>query len=100
MASGGPTKKIDVSKVSCVSWFIVSLPVGLLLVYVGASYFSHIIIFIHRRGGDVTLDYPDVTSLAHDVYFHIGHEQHDSMYCFHHMILLHYDISCAFIIGT
>ena len=73
---------------------------GLLLVYVDASYFSHIIIFIHRRGGDVTLDYPDVTSLAHDVYFHIGHEQHDAMYCFHHMILLHYDISDVFIIGT
>ena len=62
--------------------------------------FFHIIIFIHRRGGDVTLDYPDVTSLAHDVYFHIGHVQHDSMYCFHHMILLHHDISDAFIIGT
>ena len=29
-----------------------------------------------------------------------GREQHDAMYCFHHMILLHYDIRCAFIIGT
>ena len=45
-------------------------------------------------------DYPDVTSLAHDVYFHIGHVQHDSTYCFHYMILLYYDISSAFIIGT
>ena len=47
----------------------------------------------------MTLDYPDVTSLAHDVYFHIGHVQHDPMYCFHHMILLHHDISDVFIIG-
>ena len=45
-------------------------------------------------------DYPDVTSLAHDVYFHIGHVQHDSTHCFHYMILLYYDISNAFIIGT
>ena len=45
-------------------------------------------------------DNADATSLAHDVYFYIGHVEHDSMYCFHHMILLHYDISCAFIIGT
>ena len=35
--------------------------------------FSRIVIIIHRRGGDVISDYSDVTSLAHDVYFHIGH---------------------------
>ena len=62
-------------------------------------FFSYCNIYA-STSGDVTLDYPDVTSLAHDVYFHIGHEPHDSMYCFHHMILLHYDISCAFNIGT
>ena len=45
-------------------------------------------------------DYPDVTSLAHDVYFHIGHVQHDSTHCFHYMRLLYYGISNAFIIGT
>ena len=73
---------------------------GFSSVYVDTSYFSHIIIFIHRRGGDVTLDYPDVTSLAHDVYFHIGHVQHDSTYCFHYMILLYCDISSALVIGT
>ena len=75
-------------------------PVGFSSVYVDTSYFFHIVIFIHRRGGDVISDYPDVTSLAHDVYFHIGHVQHDSTYCFHYMILLYCDISSAFIIGT
>ena len=59
-------------------------------------YFSHNVIFIH----DVISDYSDVTSLAHDVYFHIGHVQHDSTHCFHYMTLLYYDISSAFIIGT
>ena len=62
--------------------------------------FSHSVIFIHRRGGDVISDYPGVTSLPHDVYFHIGHVQHDSTYCFHYSLLLYYDICSAFIIGT
>ena len=65
-----------------------------------SSILSHVVIFIHRRCGDVISDYPDVTSLALDVYIHIGHVQHDSTYCFHYMIMPYYDISCAFIIGT
>ena len=68
--------------------------------YVAAFYFSRIVIIIHRRGGDVISDYPGVTSLPHDVYFHIGHVQHDSTYCFHYILLLYYDICSAFIIGT
>ena len=32
-----------------------------------------VVIFIHRRGCDVTSDYADVTSHARDVYFHICH---------------------------